>query len=144
MTMKIIVGTDGSEQASRAIKWCATYAPALDAEVVVVHAIGARYVYRPASGYYEASSPLSSDDEAALQDRITNDWCVALANANVPFRVVLIDQGPARAIIEAAKTEQADLVVVGRRGRGGFAELVLGGTSHALTQHLDRPLLIIP
>jgi nucleotide-binding universal stress UspA family protein len=46
--------------------------------------------------------------------------------------------------MEAAKAEQAELVVIGRRGRGGFAELFLGSTSHALTHHLDRPLLSVP
>ena len=31
-----------------------------------------------------------------------------------------------------------------RRGRGGFAELLLGSTSHQLTHHVDRPLVIVP
>ena len=38
----------------------------------------------------------------------------------------------------------ADLVVTGKRGRGGFAELLLGSTSHVLSHHLDRPLVIVP
>ena len=62
----------------------------------------------------------------------------------MPFRVVLKDSDPALAIMQAAKSEDADLVVTGRRGRGGFAELVLGSTSHVLTHHLDRPLVIVP
>jgi nucleotide-binding universal stress UspA family protein len=143
MTMKIVVGTDGSEPAGRALEWCAKYATPLGADVVVVHAIGVHYVYIPASGY-EAASPLSPEDRAGLLDRVTNEWCAPLANANVPFRVVLMNQNPALAMLEAAKDEQADLVVVGRRGRGGFAELVLGSTSHALTHHLAGPLLIVP
>ena len=46
--------------------------------------------------------------------------------------------------MQAAKTEKADLVVTGKRGRGGFAELILGSTSHVLSHHLDRPLVIVP
>jgi nucleotide-binding universal stress UspA family protein len=47
-------------------------------------------------------------------------------------------------LIEIARTEGAELVVTGRRGRGGFAELLLGSTSHQLTHHVDRPLVIVP
>ena len=47
-------------------------------------------------------------------------------------------------LLNAARDEDADLVVVGRRGLGGFAELLLGSTSHQLSQHLGRPLLIVP
>jgi nucleotide-binding universal stress UspA family protein len=140
--MKVVVGADGSEQANRALEWCANYAAALDAEVVVVHASDIP-VYVPVIGS-EVPPPLSPEDRAELRDRIANEWCAPLTDANVPFRVVLMDDDPALAIIQAAKTEQADLVVVGRRGLGGFAELLLGGTSYALVHHLGRPLLIVP
>jgi nucleotide-binding universal stress UspA family protein len=46
--------------------------------------------------------------------------------------------------MQAARSEGAELVVTGRHGRGGFAELVLGSTSHELSHHLDRPLVIVP
>jgi nucleotide-binding universal stress UspA family protein len=75
---------------------------------------------------------------------VTTQWCEPLAKAGVPYRVVLMDSDPALAIMQAAKTENADLVVAGRRGRGGFAELVLGSTTHVLTHHLDLPLVIVP
>ena len=46
--------------------------------------------------------------------------------------------------MKTADDESADLVVTGRRGRGGFAELVLGSTSYSLVHHLNRPLTIVP
>jgi nucleotide-binding universal stress UspA family protein len=141
--MKIIVGVDGSEPANRAIEWCAKYAPALDAEVVAVHAIDIPF-YVPPTISSLPPPPLSPEERAGLHDHVTTAWCAPLANATVPFRVVLMDSDPALAIMQAAKAEQADLVVTGRRGRGGFAELVLGSTTYALTHHLDRPLVIVP
>ena len=142
MKMKIIVGVDGSQPANRAMEWCAKYARALDAEVVAVHAIDIPF-YVPATIPSAPPPPLSSEDRAALHEHIATVWCAPLAKATVPFRVVLMDSDPALAIMQAAKTEQADLVVAGRRGRGGFAELVLGSTTYALTHHLARPLVIV-
>ena len=142
--MRIVAGVDGSEPANRAVAWCAKLAGALDAEVVVVHAIDMP-VYRSVAGLRlpELSSP-SPEYRAELSEHVTNVWCAALATANVSYRVAVMDGDPAFAIMKAAKTEQADLVVTGRRGRGGFAELVLGSTSYTLTHHLDRPLVIVP
>jgi nucleotide-binding universal stress UspA family protein len=89
-------------------------------------------------------APLSADDYVEVRARMITEWCAPLADLNVPFRVVLMVGDPAVVIMQTAKTEHADLVVVGRRGRGGVAELVLGGTTYAVVHHLDRPLLIVP
>jgi nucleotide-binding universal stress UspA family protein len=142
MNMKIVVGVDGSEPSNRAIEWCANHAGALGAEVVAVHAIDPP-VYVPVVRS-DVPMRVSPEYRAELSEHITNEWCAPLANANLPYRAVLIDGDAAFAIMQFAKTEQADLVVTGRRGRSGFAELVLGSTSYVLTHHLDRPLLIIP
>jgi Universal stress protein UspA and related nucleotide-binding proteins len=143
MKMKIVVGVDGSQQANRAVEWCADHAGALDAEVVAVHAIDIPFYVSPTTATLP-NPPLSPEDRAELLEHVTTVWCAPLAKATVPFRVVLRDSDPALAIMQVAKTEQADLVVAGRRGRGGFAELVLGSTTYALTHHLDRPLVIVP
>jgi len=131
--MKIVVGVDGSEHSLRAVAWCAKYAGALGAEVIAVHAIEIP-VYPPVIGY--APPPLFSPaDHEKLTEVVTEQWCEPLRRAKVPFRSV---------VTEAADVEDADLVVVGRRGLGGFAELVLGSTSRQLSHHLDRPIVIVP
>ena len=141
--MKIIVGVDGSPSSARAVEWCAAHAAALEAEVVVVYSIEMPLYAGSPFGYVPVPVP-SEPDREELHDVIQREWCAPLSKANVPFRVVLSDGTPAPAIIAVAKKEAADLVVTGRRGRGGFAELLLGSTSHALSHHLERPLLIIP
>jgi len=142
MRMKIVVGVDGSEPANRAVEWCATYAGNLHAEIVVVHAIDIP-VYVPATGG-DVQPALSSKARSELSEHITKVWCAPLAKADVSFRVVLRDSAPAPALMQVAKSERADLVVTGRRGIGGFAELVLGSTSYTLTHHLECPLVIVP
>ena len=143
--MVIVVGVDGSEHAARAVEWSAKYAKLLDAEVVVVHAIdipvyagvgfGSAYIPMPA---------MTEAQRAELHEHVTEHWCTALTRDGVPFRVVCVDGYAANVIMEVAKKENADLVVTGRRGQGGFAELVLGSTSHQLAHHLARPLVIVP
>lgn len=143
MHMRIIVGVDDSEHSQRAVAWCAKYAPALDAEVVAVHAIETP-VYAVPTMAYVPIPPLSEEDRLRLHDTIRSEWCGELERARVTYRVVSAEGPPASVIIEVAEREDADLVVTGRRGRGGFAELVLGSTSHSLTHHLQRPLVIVP
>lgn len=141
--MKIVVGVDGSEPAGRALKWCASYAKALDAEIVAVHAIDLPVIASSMNTYVPILE-FSDVDRDKLRAVVTDEWCAPLAKAGVPFRVVLKDGDPAFTIMQVARDEEADLVVTGRRGRGGFAELLLGSTSYALTHHLNRPLLVLP
>jgi nucleotide-binding universal stress UspA family protein len=59
------------------------------------------------------------------------------------YRAELIAGGP-KALIEFAISEEADVIGVGRRGRGGFAELVLGSFSHHLVHHSHTPVIVVP
>jgi nucleotide-binding universal stress UspA family protein len=142
-TMKLLVGVDGSDSSKRAVEWCAQHAPQLGGDVVVVHAIEQPVIVAPVTTGFALPEFKPADREALLRI-VTEEWCAPLAAASVPFRVVLKDGGPALTLIQVAETENADLVITGRRGRGGFAELLLGSTSHALSHHLHRPMLIVP
>ncbi len=141
--MKIVVGVDGSVSSGHAVDWCAAVAPALDAEIIAVHSIEIP-VYS-ASGFGAAPvPPPSASERDGVRAMIEGEWCAPLTEAKVRFRSVVADGSPAAAIIDVAQHEEADLVVTGRRGLGGFKELLLGSTSHELSHHLDRPLVIVP
>lgn len=140
--MKIIVGVDGSLQSARALEWCVRYAPQLEAEVVVVFSMEIPVL--AASSFVALPPPPVEPDRDEVRTVVEAEWCAPLVDAKVPFRVVLMDGPAAAAIISLAEHEAADLVVVGRRGRGGFAELLLGSTTHHLSHHLNRPLVIVP
>jgi len=139
----IVVGVDGSKHSEQALRWCADHAPGFDAEVVVVHVIE-QPIY--AGNIYPMIPPIPMSDvqRADLHDVVTRDWCKPLADAGIPHRIVLVDGYPAEAIMQTATHEHADLVVTGRRGRGGFAELLLGSTSHTLSHHCTCPVVIVP
>lgn len=59
-------------------------------------------------------------------------------------RVEEADDGVARAILDAADDEDADLIVLGTRGLTGLRRLVLGSLAHDVAQHAQRPIAIIP
>ena len=144
MNAKMVVGVDGSDHAERALRWCAEHAAAFGAEVVVVHVVE-MLGFGPRMGPYSlASLPMTDAELGEVRDMVEHDWCKPLADAGVEFRVIVNEGLPAPVLIDIARSEDAALVVTGRRGRGGFAELVLGSTSHALTHHVDRPLVIVP
>jgi nucleotide-binding universal stress UspA family protein len=143
MTTRIVVGVDGSESAARAVQWCVRYARALDAEVVAVHALE-EPVYPLPTISYVAIPPLDDEARAELHRVLDEEWCAPLREAGVRYRAVLADGPPAPVLIRLADEEDADLVVTGRRGRGGFAELLLGSTSHHVSHHVRRPLVIVP
>jgi nucleotide-binding universal stress UspA family protein len=141
--MKIVVGVDGSEHARRAVDWVAEHATALGAEVVAVHAMEEPAYFATTMTYYPVPR-ITDETRAELRDVMEREWCAPLAKREVPHRVIMQEGPPARVLIEVATAEDADLVVTGRRGRGGFAELLLGSTSHQLAHHVARPLVIVP
>jgi nucleotide-binding universal stress UspA family protein len=61
----------------------------------------------------------------------------------VRYRAVMEDGRPASVLADVAERDNADLIIVGRRGRGGIAELVLGSVSHELVLGSKRPVLLI-
>lgn len=139
----IVVAVDGSETAARAVGWTAEHAGELNADVVAVHVLE-EPVYAVPPMVAVSMGSLPPEVRAEVHATLEHDWCAPLAEAGVPFKAVLMDGPPAAAIIRFAKEQRADLVVVGRRGRGGFAELMLGSVSHQLAHHVGRPLVIVP
>jgi nucleotide-binding universal stress UspA family protein len=141
----IVVGIDGSDGSRRATLWCAEHAPRLAASVVAVHAVDtARFGSFIA---LDPAIPVAVPNEAELRrvrDVAEREWCKPLVDAGVDHRVVVAEGNAVAVLRDVAEAERADLVVTGRRGRGGFAELVLGSTSHQLVHHLACPLLIVP
>ena len=144
---RILVGVDGSEGAERAVRWTAQLARQTGADVVAAHALSTPvfadgFVFAAGTGYEEwlrAWKELRSYTQRTMEQ----DWCQPLAEAGIAFRAVIVDGGP-EALIALAVSVEADILVVGRRGRGGFAELVLGSFSHHLVHHCTHPVVVVP
>jgi nucleotide-binding universal stress UspA family protein len=142
-TRRIVVGVDGSIGSAAAVAWCAAMAPLVDADVIAVHAIETHHYAAPPS-----SSPTSPFPDDAWREYLRTQseqvWCAALDAAGIEFRVVLLDVAAAAALLVVADDVDADMIVVGRRGQGGFEELLLGSAPHQVAHHARRPVVIVP
>jgi nucleotide-binding universal stress UspA family protein len=135
----ILIATDGSDGAKAAVGDGLRLARRLDAEVLFV---AVQHAPRPPFGvppYYIADPDAHHYAVATIE--------AALAEARdhvVPARgeVLTPSLDPAHEILEAACRIDADLIVVGSRGRGAIAGAILGSVSRAVVRHADRPVLV--
>jgi nucleotide-binding universal stress UspA family protein len=142
-TRTIVLGVDGSEGSAAAVRWCVEMAPLLDARVVAIHAL------RPVVPLVPPvpSGPVTAYDDAAERRRLQvalEQWCEPLRTRGIKYTARVVDGAPALALMAIAGNEHATAIVVGRRGEGGFAELLLGSVPHALSHHADLPVVVVP
>jgi len=139
----IIVGVDGSHDAHRALEWAMQEAVARHAPltVITVHQVAA-------SAWTGVPIFLPVDEPSVEQARQAAEEAVAKAAAElgqsqpVPVAVRAVSGLPAQELIEASR--DADLLVVGSRGGGGFARLVLGSVSDQVARHAHCPVVVVP
>jgi nucleotide-binding universal stress UspA family protein len=136
----VLVGHDGSECAQGALRWAAGLAGRAGLVLHVVRAWGITSAPRPKTWEPGYVPPLTDFEQAVLHDL---DNCVAAArlDPSVQVRTHVVHRPPAKGLMETAKG--ADLLVVGARGRGGFAGLVLGSTSDQLVHHAPCPVTVV-
>ena len=82
-----------------------------------------------------------------MQEAVSEELDEAVASlqtAGVSCRAVVSNGNPAQTLNRVASEESADLIVVGRRGRGGFMEMLLGSIPHTLAHHSTVPVVIVP
>ena len=140
---RIVVGVDGSEHANSALQWAIRMARGMSLEVIAVFAIAPPVYFD--TGFSAPSIPVEYDEKwrADVKREFEEKWCGPLDDAGISYRTVVRDGRAASVIAEVADHENADVVLVGRRGRGGVAELLLGSVSHELVLHSKRPVLVI-
>ncbi|MFC4553968.1 universal stress protein [Georgenia faecalis] len=137
---RMVVGVDGSESAKVALRRAVDEAITWGAHLTAVATV-------PIGGGVGSLAwlPAAVDRDEVLAD-VREGLSVAVERA-VDGRDVAISQhaldGNAAALLAEFSTA-VDLVVVGSRGRGGFAGLLLGSTSQALLHHTACPVLVVP
>jgi nucleotide-binding universal stress UspA family protein len=141
----IVVGVDGSAGARAALRWAFEEAKLRKASLQVVHAWTFVMHGVPATGMGMVPYP-TAEDFAALEEAAREALDKALAEVvgeqtDVPIDAHVVKASPAQALVEAAAN--ADLLVVGSRGHGGFAGLLLGSVSQQCAHHAPCPVVIV-
>lgn len=167
MINTIIVPTDGSEHAKKALNLAAELAEKFDARLVLVHVLlhhtstgDLRKLCDDAGGNGDLLEQLNRLDDAVIEasaaaygpvplpvppellrqigELITgNARRVAETNGVSAVTTTVIDGKPAETIITVAENERADMIVMGRRGLGNITGLLMGSVSHKVSHLAD-------
>ena len=138
----ILVGTDGSDGAARAVRLAAEIAKCVGGEVLILHVTGAGDLVTEV----ERIAPQAVGDALdAYAQQILHDareLAVSLGVTDVRTQAAWGDA--AEAVLDTVRAEHIDIVVVGRRGRGRLSGLLLGSVSQKLASLAPCVVVIAP
>jgi nucleotide-binding universal stress UspA family protein len=144
MFKAIVVGTDGSDTATQAVRSAVELARAVGAKVELVSA----YEPVPAQRLREERRDAPEDLQWAINPREDVEATLAAAaqvarDAGVPVDVYARQGDPADAILDVAEEQEADLIVVGNKGMTGAKRFLLGSVPNKVSHHAPCSVLII-
>lgn len=133
----VVVGVDGSRLSDTAIGFAFDEASVRGAELVAVHAWSDFFL----DGRLQ--SPLVDPKVLLQEERALLSECLAGCRERYPevvVRHILVRKSPSAALLEYAA--EAQVIVVGSHGRGGFTRMLLGSNSRALISHARCPVIV--
>src|ERR671937_18921 len=132
---RVMVGTDRSETAERAVAWAASFADRFGADLYVVQVVIPSHPADTEHGLAERTRAEAAEQDLRTQvERIAGDRGHA---------VVVIDDDPAMAIVRAAEDQKADVLVVGNAGMAGRKEFLLGNVPNRISHNARCTVIIV-
>jgi nucleotide-binding universal stress UspA family protein len=140
----ILVGTDGSETAGKAVTQAVELARAVGARLLVVSA----FAPVPEARLRDESTQVPADLQWMVNPREDVDATLASAEElaqdhGVPVEIFARQGDPADAILDVAEEEGADVIVVGNKGMTGAKRFLLGSVPNKVSHHAPCSVLII-
>jgi nucleotide-binding universal stress UspA family protein len=135
----IVVGVDGSPHSQKALEWALAESELRNAPLKVLVTIPAAASIWSVAGENYMSKEGRDKIHQAAKDEV--DKTVG-GHGNVTVTVHTVDGVPAEELVKASA--DADLLVVGARGAGGFARLRMGSVSTQVSAHAHCPVVVVP
>lgn len=133
---RIVVGVDGSEQSQLALSWAARISTTTGASIDAVKA----WHFPASSGW--GYVPDAWNPETDATECLTGSVDEAFGADRPPGLRLLVREGlPAKVLLDESKG--ATMLIVGSRGHGGFAGLLLGSVSSSCAEHATCPVLVV-
>jgi nucleotide-binding universal stress UspA family protein len=138
----IIVGIDGSGHSQLALEWAMKEAAIRHTPLTVLT------VHEAVRGYYGGVATYPEDstqtEEAQKSAQAETDHVLAELDEPHPESVTVkaVHGFPVQELVNAGR--EADMIVLGSRGVGGFTRLLMGSTADQVVQHAHCPVLIVP
>ena len=132
---KIVVGVDGSDASRAAVRWAADEARLRGVALTAVEA----WEFSPL--IFAADVPVALDELRASVVEHLRATVADEVGDGLDVNELVIEKAPVPALL--GECDPDDILVVGSRGRGGFAGLLLGSVSQQLAQHSTCPVVII-
>jgi nucleotide-binding universal stress UspA family protein len=136
-TKEIVIATDGSAGASLAVDQGVWLAKMLGAKVTFVAVARAPWAILGDPYYQRALAADLAKARTAIADAI-----LAAEERHVPCETEILEGSPAEEILKLAEAHDADLIVIGSRGRGAITGTILGSVSSDVVHRSGRPVLV--
>lgn len=142
----ILVASDGSEGADRAVDYAARRAKRYGAELLIVNVIdGHDLPEKVVRAFTRSQNAWLKEQLAALSTEVLTKARDHARNLGVPTVKIESRAGDvAKAILDVARERKADTIVVGKRGAGRVSRLMLGSVSQKLVLLARLPVTVVP
>jgi nucleotide-binding universal stress UspA family protein len=138
MAGEIVVGYDGQEGSTAALRTATAIAAAFKQTLVIV------FGYRPAPIGGEVSSMARAVREVGEKMTAEALETVRTLDASVVAQVELVDDRPAESILRAAEEHESIAIVVGASNKGPLAGALLGSVTYQVVHRSTRPVVVVP
>ncbi len=136
---QILIATDGSPSAQEAVDVGLELAKEQGADVTFVHVADPDEFH----GGRVGTVPVTHGEEVDESETVLKAAAEAAEEAGVTYALERIAGETVNTIVALADTKNADLIVLGSRGRNALASALLGSVSHGVLRHASRPVLVV-
>lgn len=143
MPRDVLIGYDGSDNAKLALRQAVSIAQAANARLTVMSVVP-DVVATVQAAWLAGGNPQALEQEMTTQVSATLEEAIAQVPDDLPVTKLLGHGHAGPALVGAIEEHGCDLVVVGTRGRGAMASLLLGSVTEHLVSHSPVPVVVVP